>query len=263
MLSGVGRLALLTKSLSSTTIAQEIMIPGLFSNFNLNYEVENKKAVAWIEGVKQNVRSAVGMQQATLNLAFQFLDWSHLQLAAGELATNVNVTLPLYKTITVPGTPFEVTDADITSATIASGIKAYVTNRGDWGEAGYLSYNSGTLAAREFKGDYAPADPGPASNKIIFHSGLEGATVTYVVNKSFNSLPSIGHSATPIRLGDLGFVGLGYGPDFPKGVYISIPSITRSGQPSLQTDDVPTFEIPFDCNVAPGFTSPVQYYLLP
>ncbi|AFY60362.1 hypothetical protein [Synechococcus sp. PCC 6312] len=256
MLSGVGRLALITRSLSATAIAQELMIPGKFSQFNLNVETENKKAEAWIDGVKENVSSAIGKRTTTLQLAFQYLDWFHLQLAQDELATNVNVTLPIYKTVTVPATPFKITDADISSAGIASSVKAYVTDRGSWGEAGYLVAESGTLAAREFEADHT-------DTSITFHSGLAGASVTYVVDKAFTSIPSIGKAPDAIKIGEVSFIGKGYGPEFPNGVFIHIPSLTRSGSPSLQTDDVPTFEIPFDCNVASGYRTPVQYYRLP
>lgn len=262
MLSGVGRLALITQNLNASTIAQNLVVPGSFSNFNLNVETENKKAVAWVEGKKQNVSSAIGQEQYTLALAFQYLDWFHLQLANDEIATNVNVTLPVYKQAVVPASaPFEIVDADISSAGIASSVKCYVSRRGAWGDAGYLAAEPDTLAAREFKATYA-AGP-PAVTKIEFHSGLAGAPITYVVNKAFTSLPAIGHSATPIRFGSFSFIGQGYGPEFPNGVYIHIPNIVRSGTPSLQTDDVPTFEVPFDCNVVSPFVSPVQYYRLP
>lgn len=259
MLSGVGELGIFTIDQSTKTLGQEIFFPGLFFNFIYAGEAESKKAKAWIGGKRRNVASAVGEEAYTLTLSFQYLDWFHLGFAYDELPQrSTDIQLPITKTATVPTTaPYEITDNDISSANAAN-IKVYMPARGTWGEAGFRKQVTGAtaVAAKQFKVD-------TTNKKISFHSSDAGATIQYVIITSYASMETIGYENTADAFGKLSFVGKGYGPEFPDGIMIYLPNITRSTIPSMDTSqDVPEFSIEFDANVPPGKRTPHQYFNL-
>ncbi len=257
MLSGVGQLAIITRSLNATGFAQNIMFPGQFYNFDYNIESQVKEAKAWVNGKRVTVSSAIGEETYTLALSFQYLDWSHLGFAYDEIPQNSsNVKLPIMKSVVVPTTaPFEIPDIDISTANAVS-VKAYVSQRGNWGEAGYRKQSAtATPAVKEFAVD-------TTAKKLIFNATDSGAPVQYFVEKTFSTLPSIGYETNAYGFGSLSFVGVGRGPEFPNGVFINIPSATRKKAPSLTTGDVPEFQLEFGVNVLPGNRSPHQFFLL-
>jgi hypothetical protein len=257
MLSGVGQLAIVTRSLDSTSLGQNIFFPGQFFKFDYNIESQVKEAKAWVNGRQMTVSSAIGSETYTLALSFQYLDWSHLGFAYDEIPQqSSNVKLPITKSVILPTTgPFEITDTDISSAN-ANTIKAYVSQRGSWGEAGYrTSISTGLPTPGQFIVD-------TTNKKITFNANDGGAPIQYIIEKTFASLPSIGYEASANGYGSLSFVGKGYGPEFPNGIYINIPSLTRKKSPSLTTENVPEFQMEFGANVVPGKRSPHQFFLL-
>ncbi|WP_016949766.1 hypothetical protein [Anabaena sp. PCC 7108] len=257
MLSGAGELGIFTLDQATKTLGQEIFFPGLFYNFVYAGESQSKKAKAWISGKRKNVSSAVGEETQTLTLSFQYLDWFHLGFAYDELPqTSSNVQLPIVKTATVPSTtPFEIGDTDIT-VNNESSVKAYLPARGSWGEAGYRKRVTAAPVAKQFKVD-------STAKKLIFHESDAGATVQYTILKSYTSIESIGYENSADSFGKLSFIGKGYGPEFPNGIMIYLPNITRSSIVSMDTSsDVPEFSIDFDANVPPGKRTPHQYFNL-
>jgi hypothetical protein len=257
MLSGVGQLAIITRSLDATSFNQNIFFPGQFFNFDYNIDSQVKEAKAWSNGKRVTVSSAVGEETYTLALSFQYLDWFHLGFAYDEIPQkSTNIKLPILKSVILPSTaPFEITDTDI-STTNGSGTMAYVSQRGNWGEAGYRKLSAGAVPA---VGEFAV---NTADKKLIFNAADAGAPVQYFIQKTFASLPSIGYETVANGFGSLSFVGIGRGPEFPNGVYINIPSATRKKSPSLATGDVPEFQLEFGVNVLPGNRSPHQFFLL-
>jgi hypothetical protein len=256
MLSGVGQLGIFTLDQASKALGQDVFFPGQFVDFRYDGESQKKEAKAWVSGVKKTVSSAVGEETYTLKLAFEYLDWAHLGFAYDEIAqVSQNVVLPIFKTATVPvSTAYEIADNDITT-TNGNSIKVYVPNRGAWGEAGFRKRTSNNPSAKEFKVD-------TTAKKLIFHASDAGATIQYSINQTYASVESIGYEATADSFGKLSFIGKGYGPEFPSGIIIYLPSITRSSIVSMNTDDVPKFEIEFSCNVPAGKRTPHQYFNL-
>jgi hypothetical protein len=257
MLSGVGELGIFTLDQATKTLGQDIFFPGLFYNFVYAGEAQNAKAKAWISGKRKNVASAVTEEAYALTLSFQYLDWFHLGFAYDELPqTSSNVQMPIVKTATVPiSSPYEISDADI-SAGNASNIKVYVPQRGTWGEANYRKRVTAAPAAKQFQVD-------DTNDKLIFHSSDAGATIQYAILKTYTSVESIGYENTADSFGKLSFVGKGYGPEFPNGIMIYLPNITRSSIVNMDTSsDVPEFSIDFDANVPPGKRTPHQYFNL-
>jgi hypothetical protein len=257
MLSGVGELGIFTLDQTTKTLGQDIFFPGLFYNFVYAGEAQNAKAKAWISGKRKNVASAVTEENYTLTLSFQYLDWFHLGFGYDELPqTSTNVSLPIVKTATVPSSsPYEISDTDITVGN-GSSIKAYLPQRGSWGEAGYRKRVGAAPAAKQFQVD-------TTNKKLIFHSSDAGATVQYVIPKTYTTIETIGYENTADSFGKLSFLGKGYGPEFPNGIMIYLPNITRSSIVSIDTSsDVPEFSIDFDANVPAGKRTPHQYFNL-
>jgi hypothetical protein len=257
MLSGVGELGIFTLNQASKTLGQEIFFPGQFFNFVYAGESQKKEAKAWVAGRRKTVSSAVGDESYTLTLSFQYLDWNHLGFAYDELPqTSSNVVLPITKSATIPSSsPYEIVDADITVGN-ATSIKAYASQRGSWGEAGHRKRVTGSPAAKQFQVD-------TTNDKLIFHSSDAGATVQYSIAKTYSSIDSIGYESAADDWGKLSFLGKGYGPEFPNGIIIYLPSITRASIVSMDTSqDVPEFSIEFTGNVPAGKRTPHQYFNL-
>jgi len=244
MLSGVGRLAVITRDLGESTFTGgNIMLPGKFIDFNYQGNSTTKEASAWVDGKVKVVSSAVGNESYTLTLAFEYLDWSHLGFALDEMPQeSASVVVPILKSGTANGSGV-VTDADLTSG---ANVKAYVSVRGTWGEARFLKATEFTVGA------------GTLTTSATF----AGAVLEYLIEKTYSSIESIGHATEATSYGKLSFVGRGYGPEFPQGILISIPDITRSSIPSIASQDVPRFEINFSANVPPGSRTPHRFYNL-
>jgi hypothetical protein len=258
MLSGVGLMAFLAKGPIDSVIAQALSVPVYLLDFQLNAEDEDaREARAWIGGKRVTVASTPGDQRDRLVISHSYLDWYHMQFAADEIAQNVTRTLPVFKEGRVPSaSPYEIVDTGISSGNVAQ-IACSVTKRGSWGEAGYLSRASGAPSARQFQ-------PTATGTKLVFPSSLAGAPIAYQIPIEYANIPSIGVASSPVRFGQLEFIGRAYGPEFPNGVFIHIPLVSRRSRPSLSTaDDVPTLEYEFDCLVAPGEREAVHKYLLP
>jgi len=260
MLSGVGQLFAETQDLDADSIlGQNVFFPGQFVDFNYEGQAEVKKAKAWVAGKRKVVASATGAEEYELTLSFEYLDWMHMGFAYDEIPQqSSNVTLPILKKGRVPtSAPYKITDADITPAT-ASSVKAYVSERGSWGEAGFRKVVAlSPPGAGEFFVDTASS-----AHDVIFHSSDAGAPVQYIVNKSYATIESIGHEVVADSFGTLSFIGDGYGPEFPKRVRLYLPNITRISIPKLNTDNVPKFEIKFTANVPASDRSPHKIYNL-
>lgn len=250
MLSGVGQLRVVTKTLDQTPYGQNIFFPGLFVDFSYEIEIDTKKARAWIDGRKKVVSSARGDEDNTVKLAFEFLNWDHLAFAEDEIPQNVDRSIPLWKSTTVqPDGIIEDTDL---MADNASTVLVYLNSAGSWGQARPLKVG----AMDDFQVDHV-------AQTIAVDTGFAGASVTYQIYKDYTGLPSLGAADEAVSYGNLEFWGKGYGPEFPNGILIHLHDITRTTQPSLVTDDVPKFEIEFTANTPPGKRKPHEYFRLP
>ena len=257
ILSGAGQFMFLTQSLSSTIIAQELMFAPDLINFTLaeNLGTPRKAKKLTCDG-PVIIGVAHGLREATLTVSSEVPNWSFLQLAAGELAENVNVTLPLYKQATVPlTTPFTITDPAITAANLAQ-IRSYNSSFVGTTQPGTLMrVTVAPASAKEFQA---------AAGTLTFSSGAAGQTITYSVPTPYTSMPSLNKSATPIKLGELQFIGHACGDSFDNGVLIHIKRLSQTTKPTWNPNqDVPAFEIQYECLLAPDERELVQYYLPP
>ena len=247
----------LTSGLALTTIAQELMFAPELINFTLaeNLGTPRKARKMTCDG-PAIVAVKHGLREAVLTVSTEIPNWSFLQLAAGEISQNVNVTLPLYKQATVPlTTPFTISDAAITTGNMAQ-VRAYNSSFVGANQPGTLmSVNTAPASAKEFQ---------PAAGTLTFSSTAAGETITYLVPTAYTSMPSINKAPGPIKLGELQFIGHACGDSFDNGVLIYIKRLSQTTKPTWNPNqDVPAFEIQYECLLAPDERELVQYYLPP
>lgn len=231
------------------------MFPGNFASFELAFETQRQQAKALIGGKKQVVASAITEELASLKLTFEFADWATVQMALDEQAADETaVPWQEIRTVKVPATtPFEVVDADISVSTAPS-ITAFRASKGTWGGTGFLT-----------KVGVAPIDAdkfqvNAATSKLVFHSSLAGAIVTYSITLP-KTVSSIGNTSVGNSFGALQFSGLCYTTETSKPLGIVIPNITRNSKPSLSfTGGLTVLEINFDANVEPGKRLPYSLF---
>lgn len=239
MLSGVGSLCLKTLDYDDSNF----IFPGKFVEFNISADIASKEAQAWVNGTKQTVASAIDTESYTLSISSDYVDWSTLGWAFDELpSTSTNKLVPITRAAVTNGSG-AISDADVVSG---SDVFCYVSTRGTWGEAGIVPSNSVTVGA----------------GTITLGSTYANAPITYHFEKSYASISTIGVESTFTKYGKLAFSGVGFGPEFPQGIIIVVPEITRKTTPSLATDDVPRLTVEYSANTPSGFNKPFQFYNL-
>lgn len=238
MLSGVGSLCLKTKDYED----DNFIFPGKFVEFSISADVTSKEAFAWAGGKKQVVSSAIDTESYTLTISSDFVDWATLGWAFDEVpGVSASALVPITKAAVTDNTG-KITDPDI-----PAGPKpfCFVNSRGSWGEAHAIEPSKVTSAS----GSITLAD-------------YPNAPITYHFEKSYANIETIGVESEAKQYGKLAFSGVGYGPEFPKGIVIVVPEITRNSSPSLATDDVPRLTVEYSANVPSGFTKPFRFYNL-
>lgn len=237
MLSGVGSLCLTTLDYE----ADNFIFPGQFVEFSITANVSSKEALAWVQGKKQVVSSAVDTESYTLIISSDYVNWPTLGWAFDEVpSVSTNVAVPITRAA-VTDSFGVINDADIP----AGDVFCYVGSRGSWGEAHAIDPSKVSASA----GSITLAD-------------YPNAPITYHFKKSYASIETIGVETNAKQYGKLAFSGIGYGPEFPNGIVIVVPEVTRNSSPSLATDDVPRLTVEYSANVPSGFNKPFRFYNL-
>lgn len=239
MLSGVGSLCLRTRDYGD----DDFVFPAAFVNFSITSDVQSKEAKGWVAGRLQTMASAVAEESYTLTLEAEYIDWPTLGWAFDEVPQVATSAVVPFTKAAVANSSGVISDADITS-----GMKVfcYVAARGSWGEPGPIPNDDVTVG----------------SGTITLGSGFANAPITYHYEKSLASVETIGLLPNGQKYGNLSFSGLGYGPAFPKGIIINVPSITRKSSPSLETSDVPRLTVEYGISVPQGSDKPFRMYNL-
>ena len=239
MLSGVGSLCLTTLDYE----ANNFIFPGQFVEFSITANVSSKEALSWVKGKKQVVSSAVDTESYTLRISSDYVNWATLGWAFDEVPSVSDTALvPITKAAVTDGTG-KITDADIPASPKPF---CYVSSRGSWGEAHAID----------------PSDVTVAAGSITLAEAYKNAPITYHFEKSYANIETIGVETDAQQYGKLAFSGIGYGPEFPQGIVIVVPEVTRNSSPSLATDDVPRLTVEYSANVPTGFTKPFRFYNL-
>ena len=256
MLQGLGDTYAQTLNLSGGTTAQRIIELFLF-NFNFTSESETQEALGQVGGQLRTKSSAEGTVTDTLTLSTQFVDWAQLGFTVDEFPkTETNLIWPGLKPVTVPTTtPFEISDATITPAN-DNFFFAFVNAFGAWGQPGSL--------VRTADATTAPANAGEvqidtANNKLVFHSSLAGAPVSYTAPTTYTTIQAYGGPGTATKYGKISFRGKLFTPESTENWGIYFPSLSRNGRPNFEiTGEVPELSIPFAAETPSGWEKPYQ-----
>lgn len=261
MLFGAGSLVLVTKdlALNGSIRGEDLIFPPCLSQFELSADVNFLEAECLIDGRIQVVAGQINREVFTLSVTSQFADWQTMQFAYDELAQeSSNVTIPILKVATIPATaPYEITDSDIT-ATSAADIKAYIANRGTWGDKRFLKVVQAPAPATA---EAASVDG--ANNKIVYDSTYAGAVTNYLVNRTYSSIETVGVETESDQFGKLEFWGLAYGTEFPGQMLMRVPELGRINTPTLTiSGDITELTVEFRASVPAGQRRPFQLYNL-
>jgi hypothetical protein len=249
---GLGDTFVRTKELSGGDTAQHL-IPYPVFDFEFAQDAPTEDALAYVTGVRQPVETLETTVTSTLKLSTQLSNWKLLGLALNEVQRALtSFTIPKKKSVTVPATPFEVTDSDITTGTAAS-VLASITDFGAWGQTGPLTPVAIAPSAGEVQVD-------GTNGKLIFHSSAEGAPVDYIVNQAVATANAYGGPGSLTRIGKLEFQGTILDTATASdGGNIWIPILQRRSRPTLSfTGGVPTLEINYTCLTPDGWEEPYR-----
>lgn len=253
MLTGFGEPLLLTRGVNASAIAQDLVFSPQLVGFELVPTVEDSRKIkAWKNCQKVIVASAKGEIEWQLTLRYE-IDWAALQVGFGEIAQNVNVTLPTRKEARVPAvTPFTISDAAVTAG---SDVRCYLADKIGNEQPGHLVSSAVAPTGRQFQ---------ISAGVLTFPSTLAGAPIVYTVPTVLTSVASIGKAASAVAIEEYQFMGHACGDGFVNGVRIHCPKIKQAGLPTINTDeDEPVIEIPYDVLTLAGERTPVHMYINP
>lgn len=255
MLTGAGSIALCSTELATngSLRGEDLIMPACIAEFELSADSNFAEAKCLTDGKLQVEVADILEENYTLTLSYEYMDWNTMQVAYNELAqVQGSVALPVVKTAVVPAGGV-ITDADITAASEPS-VKAYITIGKERIFANKVT--SAPAAKNEVQVD------GTAGALTFFGPDAIGAIVTYVVNKTYTNVESIGVGA-PNQLGRLQFSGLVYGTEFSEPMLLVLKSISRISVPTLTINgDLATLQVEYRASIAPGSRSVYQLYNL-
>jgi hypothetical protein len=195
----------------------------------------------------------------TVTLTLEHTDWKHMGFLHDEIPADAATSINRNKEITVPSSqtaPYEVTDPDIT-ATNAEGVRAYVSEKGTWGDAIYLKrVNAAPANKKEFQVN-------GATGKIIFHQDLKGARILYKLDEPYTAIQTIGETETWEAFGDVQLWFTAYGEDdFAEGLVYHFEQLVRTAAPPVfNYDQSPiTATIAFEARSSKGRKFPYEIY---
>lgn len=240
-------------------IIPESAIPGLndrlffpFEGTSIAFTQQANKVEAKVmtpEGL-QTKRSGISAVQRGLKLSGEFANWAHMGFFQDELpSSSADVPIPAMRTQMVPlVTPFVIRDPAIKADL---NTRIYVMDRGAWGEAGPLK-----------KTGVAAGSAAVATGTLTFSAAYAGAPIAYTIPTSFAAIESIGLNPMATKYGALELWFQAFGDaDYPQGLWLHFPQITRDGMPSLDFGQVPMkFEVTFSVNNIPGRNKPFEIY---
>lgn len=198
----------------------------------------------------------------TVTLTLEHTDWKHMGFLHDEIPVSTATSINRNKDVIVPSdqtTPFEVTDADIT-ATNAAGIRAYVSEKGVWGDAMYLKRTADNTTAPADKTKFQVDD---TNSKLVFHQDLAGARILYKLDEPYSAIETIGVAETWQAFGNIEMWFTAYGKDdFEEGLVYHFPEMVRTAAPPVfNYDSSPvTVTVTFEANSANGRNFAYEIY---
>lgn len=246
---GAGSTYLQTTALSSgTATAQQMFYNPIFS-FTYSADVTALEAQGMVDGQLQTVASAQGATTHNFTIETQLIKRATRPLLTGHISKSVSAyTFPTLATASVPtSSPYEIAVAAVTTGNIAY-IKVFDP------VVGPLAHTADATTAPT---STSQVQVDTTNNKLIFHSGAAGRTISYTTPYSFTG-KGYGGSGTATSIGTLAFRGKVF--DFgDEEALIEFPQITLVGITEMPvTGDVPTYSLAFLAAVPDGWTHPYQ-----
>lgn len=252
MLFGAGSLAVISKDLDPNSLrGQELVFPTCIASFELSVDTNLAEARCLIEGKRQITAARITEEVATLTLTFERAGWTELGFAYDELPqTSSGITLPQVKTAIVDSSN-QIVDAEITVAD----------------DVTVLAYEASPTARFLLRVDN-PAVPTAGEYRVDIGLlqlpvGSEGQVVSYVVNKTYTSIETIGEESTFDSFQRLIFTGLVYTTEDSVPLQIVVPELSRVSTPSFSINgDLTELVIEFRASVPAGERRPFKLYRL-
>ena len=198
----------------------------------------------------------------TVTLTLEHTDWKHMGFLHDEIPASSATSINRNKDLIIPSnqtTPYEVTDVDITAQN-ADTVRAYVSEKGIWGDAMYLKRTADNATAPADKTEFQVDD---TTSKIVFHQDLAGARILYKLDESYTAIETIGVNETWSAFGDIEMWFTGYGQnDFAEGLIYHFPEMVRTAAPPVfNYDQSPvTATVTFEANSLRGRKFPYEIY---
>jgi len=240
--------------ISPDTSTPQGQLAGLFpllSSFAVNVAGTEVTAQGYVDGVLTNVDTYISTSTTTVDMGVQSIDWITLQWLIGEFAqTAASLILPIVKTVTVPATPFTITDSDLTGAAVADVQVTFIDD--DVSNVVFLEVKTGSTTTFD--------EVQLTSGTLVFNSAAVGRDAKYLVRKTYSGIPTLGYGASAQVVDNLEFNGIIVGTR-AKSVAVSIPKLSRNGTFAVnpgQADQT----ITFTANVKGSDRSPVRYALI-
>lgn len=257
MLYGIAGLNVGTNNFGATSlIGENIAFPQCVAGFAMTANSNFSEAKCYTDGILQTVASAINAEDFMIDLTYEFLDWTTLQLLYGELATSGGAVVPTSKSASITQVATPLATPDITAANAAS-VKVYDQTKGVFLT---LAATSATVNADEFFVD------GTAST-IKFNASQTGSTVSYRYDKIYTNIQSIGAGQAGQAydaLSDLNMTAVvSSAVEGAQAYALVLPKVARTNTPSLQIQgDKAVIQIQYKALVPPGSRKPFRLYRL-
>lgn len=257
MLYGIAKTSIGTNALDANTLfGEQIAFDQCIAGFSLTATTNFVEAKCFVNGVLQTVASAINAEDFMLDLTYEYLDWSTMQLLYGELAQTGGAALPTSKSIAITAAG-AVSEPDISTANNnGASVRVYDQTKGIFLTAAAAS----PPAANQFFVD-------AAASEIEFNASQVGSTVTYKYDKIYTSIQSIGSGQIGSQFDQLTNLNLtaivSSAVEGSEAYVLVVDQIERTNTPTLQLQgDKAVFSIQYKAINRPGARKPFRLYRL-
>ena len=258
MLYGIATTSIGTNSLDANSLfGQNICYDQCIAGFSLTATTNFVEAKCFVNGILQTVASAINAEDFVLELTYEFLDWTNLQLLYGELAQSGGAAIPTSKTVDITAGSLTVTEADITTANAnGASVTAYDATNG--------VFLTAAVAAPPGPNEYFVDE---AASTIAFNASQAGSAVSYKYDKLYSDIQSIGTGKTGEAvdlLTDLNLTAIvSSAVEGSEAYVLVVDKIERINTPTLQLQgDRAVFNIQYKALNAAGQRKPFRLYRL-
>jgi hypothetical protein len=221
-----------TSVLANPITTQQATIPSIISTFNMTNNRTFQEAKGYPvggNGKMQIIFKYNTEDNWTVSTGIQALDFGGLQLLLGEFEeTTASIKHREGYAGTVPGSPYEITDAALTGLAVADVTVSVAYT----GTIAYqpLKVITGTPSTGEVKLD-------STNGKLVFNSAQAGLPILYYILNTYSSVQTIGVEQSAVLLDQVSFDGVLDMASAPNRIRFNMPSLGPSGNTTIQVGD--------------------------